>query len=412
MIEFERFQLANGLKLIVHQDKSTPLASVCLTYNVGTKHEQPDKTGFAHLFEHLMFGGSKHAANFDDYIQQAGGENNAFTNQDMTVFYEYLPCENIETALWLEADRMLHLNLGEQELEKERKVVVEEFKESCLNEPYGDIWHHIGPLAYKKHPYSIPTIGMEIAHIEQATTEDVALFFEQHYSPNNAVLSVCGNVNPQEVFELVEKWFAGIPKGTYSKPSLPQEDEQVEQRRLVIEADVPLNAIYMVFHSAPRDSQDFYVDDFISDVLAEGDAAQLYQKLVKELELFSEIDAYITASIDQGLFIVEGRLADGVSFEEAETAIWKELERTKTEQLPPQKVERMHNQIEHNIEFGKLNNLNKAIRLGYYEVLDDAHRINEEQTYYSKIDAEGFKSRCKDLFSEQKSSVIYYKSNR
>lgn len=409
-MDFTRYKLENGLRLLVHQDESTPLVSVCMTYNVGTRDEEQDKTGFAHLFEHLMFGGSKHAPSFDDYIQQAGGENNAFTNQDMTVYYEYLPCQNLEIALWLEADRMLHLNLDEENLERERKVVVEEFKESCLNEPYGDIWHHIGPLAYKNHPYQIPTIGKIPAHIQEAKLEDVAKFFNTYYCPNNAVLSICGNVKPEDVLAMTKKWFGEIPMGPSIKKDFPKEPIQEEKRCLEVEANVPLDALYLVFHGAARQDRAYYVDDFITDVLAEGDASQLYQSLVKEQELFTNIDAFITASIDKGLVVIEGKLADGVSFEVAEQAIWKELDVLKQQSLSQAAMEKFQNRIEHNIEFGEMNNLHKAINLGYYEVLGDAAWINEEKERYTSLTAEDVQLRSQELFREKASSVIYYKA--
>jgi predicted Zn-dependent peptidase len=409
-MKFTRYKLDNGLKLLVHQDKSTPLVSICMTYNVGTKDEEAGKTGFAHLFEHLMFGGSKHALSFDDNIQQAGGENNAFTNQDMTVYYEYMPYQNLETALWLEADRMLNLNLDAKSLEREKKVVLEEFKESCLNEPYGDIWHHIGPMAYKVHPYKVPTIGEVPQHIEDATLEDVKAFFDRFYCPNNAVLSVSGNVEPSEVFELTQKWFGEIEPGLVNKVKFPHEPTQTEKRVVEVSANVPLNALYLVFHSVERSHNTYYVDDFITDVLAEGDASQLYQNLVKEQELFSSIDAYITASIDTGLIVVEGKLSDNVSFEEAERAIWKELDKLKNSLLPEEAVEKFQNRTEHNIEFSEMNNLHKAINLGYYEVLGDATMINEEKIKYNAITAVDVQERSQQLFQDSKCSVLYYKA--
>lgn len=410
-MEFTRYELDNGLKLLVHQDNSTPLVSVCMTYKVGTRNEEVGKSGFAHLFEHLMFGGSKNAPSFDDYIQQAGGENNAFTNQDMTVYYEYMPYQNLEMALWLEADRMLSLNLDENILERERKVVVEEFKESCLNEPYGDIWHYIGPLAYQQHPYKIPTIGQTPEHIEQANLEDVKAFFERFYCPNNAILSVSGKVDPQEVFELTQKWFGDIEAGEVGEITIEPEPVQTEKRTLTVEANVPLNALYLVFHSAERKSKNYYIDDFITDVLAEGDASQLYQHLVKEQELLVNVDAYITASIDKGLLIVEGKLADGVTFEEAEQAIWTELDWLKTELLSSYALEKFQNRTEHNLEFGEMNNLNKAINLGYYELLGDAAMINEEKAKYNAITEVDIQQRSQELFQESKCSILYYKAS-
>jgi zinc protease len=409
-MEFTRYTLDNGLKLLVHQDVSTPLVSVCMTYNVGTRDEQKGKTGFAHLFEHLMFGGSKSAPSFDDYIQQAGGENNAFTNQDMTVYYEYMPYQNLEVALWLEADRMLQLNLNETTLKKERKVVVEEFKESCLNEPYGDIWHHIGPLVYTVHPYRVPTIGEVPEHIENATLEDVKSFFHHFYCPNNAVLSVSGNVDPVETFELTKKWFAEIEPGLATKPPMLEEPIQTEKRKLVVDSNVSLNAFYVIFHAAERNSNDYYIDDFITDVLAEGDASQLFQSLVKDQEIFSNIDAYVTASIDKGLLVVEGQLSEGITFEEAEAAVWRELRQLQNFLLPREAIEKFQNRIEHNLEFSEINNLHKAINLAYYELLGDADLINQEKEKYNAITAVDILERSKDLFQESKSSVIYYRA--
>jgi predicted Zn-dependent peptidase len=411
-MEFTRYKLDNGLKLLVHQDNSTPLVSVCMTYNVGTKDEQKDKTGYAHLFEHLMFGGSENAASFDDYIQQAGGENNAFTNQDRTVYYEYLPYQNLELALWLEADRMAALKLTPKTLERERKVVLEEFKESCLDEPYGDIWHLIGPLVYRKHPYSVPTIGKIPQHIEEASLEDVQAFFERYYCPSNAVLSVCGNVEPQAVLELTQKWFGDLPAGNPQKIMAPAEPPQQEQRLLEVEAEVPLDALYMVFRSAARKDKEYYVDDLITDVLSEGDAAWLYQHLVKEQEYFSTVEAYITSSLEDGLLIIEGKLAEGISFEEAEQAIWRELQQLKEQPLSKQAVEKFKHCTEHNLEFSELNNLHKAINLGYYEVLGDANWINLEKEKYNSVTAADIQERSKTLFQPQNCSVIYYKSKQ
>ncbi|MCH2023690.1 MAG: insulinase family protein [Saprospiraceae bacterium] len=412
MIKFERFKLQNGLKLLVHQDLTTPLVSVCMTYNVGTKDEKEGKTGFAHLFEHLMFGGSKNAPNFDNFIQQSGGENNAFTNQDLTVYYEYLPYQNLEIALWLEADRMLQLNLDEKTLAKERKVVVEEFKESCLNEPYGDIWHLIGPMAYKKHPYRVPTIGAMPEHIENAALEDVVDFFNRYYCPNNAVLSVSGNVQPGEVFELTKKWFEEIERGPELKKEKHKEPVQRLKRHLTVEADVPLNAIYLVFHSAERKSNNYYIDDFITDILAEGDASQLYKNLVKDQELFATIDAYITGSIDSGLLVLEGKLSDGVSYEDAEKAIWNELTFLKNTLLDNLIVEKCQNRIENNIEFTEMNNLHNAINLAYYEILGDANLLNQEKEKYNAITAIDIQQRAQDLFRETACSTLYYKAKK
>lgn len=407
-MKFNRYRLDNGLKILVHPDHSTPLASVCLTYNVGTKHEEAQKTGYAHLFEHLMFGGSAHAANFDAYIQQAGGENNAFTNQDMTVYYEYLPWQNLETALWLEADRMRWLRLNDALLERERKVVLEEFKESCLNEPYGDIWHHIGPLVYPNHPYQVPTIGRIPQHIADATLEDVQAFYQRYYCPSNAVLTVSGHVEPEQVLALAHKWFGDLPAGQPNTQQLPTEPPQTQRRELDVMGTVPLDALYMVFRSAGRKDPAYYTDDLITDVLAEGDAAWLYEHLVREQEIFSNVDAYLTGSVEDGLVVIEGRLGEGVNFEQAEQAVWQELERLQGAPLNQLALDKFQHCTEHNLEFGEINHLHKAINLGYYETLGDAAWVNKEKARYNAVTAANIQTRSQALFQPQACSVLRY----
>lgn len=407
-MKFTRYTLDNGLKLLVHVDESTPMASVCVTYNVGTKHEDPNKTGYAHLMEHLMFGGSTHAPNFDEHIQQAGGENNAFTNQDMTVYYEYLPWQNIETALWLEADRMKWLRLDAANLERERKVVLEEFKESCLNEPYGDIWHYIGPMVYQEHPYRVPTIGTTPQHIADATLDDVRNFYQRYYCPSNAVLTVSGRVDPEYVFHLTQKWFGDLPSGQPNTQSLPVEPPQTKCRELNVTASVPLDSLYMVFRSAGRCDPAYYADDLITDVLAEGDAAWLYEHLVREQEIFSHVDAYLTASVEEGLVVIEGKLGEGVDFDKAERAVWRELERLQQVPLSGEALEKFQHCTEHNLEFGEINHLHKAINLGYYETLGDANWVNGEKDRYNAVTAAQIQARSKALFQPHRCSVLRY----
>ena len=408
MIDFKKYTLENGLRLLVHPDHSTPMVTVCITYDVGTRDEDPERTGFAHLFEHLMFGGSKHARNFDEYIQNAGGENNAMTNQDMTVYYDMLPVENLEVALWLEADRMAHLNLTKKALDKERKVVVEEFKETCLEEPYGDIWHHIGPLVYTQHPYSVPTIGKTFKHIEDANLADVETFYRKFYCPNNAILSISGKVDADEVFEKVNKWFGHIPAGPKNLRQLPKEPIQTERRELHVEAEVEAASLYLVFHAAERKDPDYYLDEILSDVLGDGDASWLFKKMVKELQIFSEADAYITGTLDTGLFVLEGKLAEGRNFEEAEAALWAILARLKENKLSEKDLQRQQNRIEHNLEFAEVTAFHKAVSLGYYELLGDANWINAEGAHYRSISVEAIQNRAIQLFQPHLASVIYY----
>jgi predicted Zn-dependent peptidase len=410
MVNFERFVLSNGLRLLVHPDPTTPMATVCVTYNTGTKNEDADKTGFAHLFEHLMFSGSKNAPNFDDIIQNAGGENNAFTNQDMTVYYDIVPLDNLETALWIEADRMHQLKLTQKSLNRERKVVVEEFKETCVDEPYGDIWHHIGPLLYKDHTYSVPTIGKDISHVENAELSDIESFYRNFYCPSNAILTVSANVAPGEVIKLVEKYFGDIPAGKPIFKEIPKEREQLEIRRATVESKVPTPAIFMIFHCAARKTVDYYFDEVLSDILGEGDSALIYKRLVKEKEIFSEADVYITGTIDPGLFILEGKLNENISFETAEAALWDLLDDIKSKPLDEKELTRLQNRIEHNLEFAEVTAFHKAVNLGYYELLGNANWINEEGQRYREITVEDLHKRASELFSKEKVSLLYYKA--
>ena len=410
MVNFERFVLSNGLRLLVHPDPTTPMATVCVTYNTGTKNEDADKTGFAHLFEHLMFSGSKNAPNFDDIIQNAGGENNAFTNQDMTVYYDIVPLDNLETALWIEADRMHQLKLTQKSLNRERKVVVEEFKETCVDEPYGDIWHHIGPLLYKDHTYSVPTIGKDISHVENAELSDIESFYRNFYCPSNAILTVSANVAPGEVIKLVEKYFGDIPAGKPIFKEIPKEREQLEIRRATVESKVPTPAIFMIFHCAARKTEDYYFDEVLSDILGEGDSALIYKRLVKEKEIFSEADVYITGTIDPGLFILEGKLNENISFETAEAALWDLLDDIKSKPLDEKELTRLQNRIEHNLEFAEVTAFHKAVNLGYYELLGNANWINEEGQRYREITVEDLHKRASELFSKEKVSLLYYKA--
>ena len=410
MIRFERFELANGLKVLVHEDDSTPMAAVNVLYNVGARDESPDKTGFAHLFEHLMFGGSANIPDFDTPIQMAGGENNAFTNNDITNFYDILPAENLEVALWLESDRMMSLNFDERVLEVQRKVVVEEFKETCLNEPYGDVWHHIADMAFKVHPYRWPTIGKVPKHVEDATLDDVRQFFYRYYRPNNAILAIAGNIKTEEVKALVEKWFGDIPAGQAMERKLPQEPPQKRLERRINEANVPVDAIYLAFHMPARSHPDYYVADLISDVLSNGSSSRLYRRLLKEQELFSSIDCYVSGSIDPGLFIIEGKPAHGVSLDEASAVIWKELRELKDGPIPEEELQKLKNKMESTLVFSELNVLNKAMNLSFFELLGDAELINSEADFYQKVTAADLHRVANEILTEENCSELYYKA--
>lgn len=408
VIRFSRFELENGLRVLVNEDPGTPMAALNILYNVGARDESPEKTGFAHLFEHLMFGGSANVPDFDDPIQRAGGENNAFTNNDITNFYDILPAENLETAFWLESDRMMSLCFDEHVLEVQRKVVVEEFKETCLNEPYGDVWHHLADMAYKVHPYRWPTIGKVPKHVEQATLDDVRAFYEKYYRPNNAILTVSGNVKAERVRKLAAKWFGDIPAGPGLERRLPKEPPQKKLEKRINRANVPTDALYLAFHTPARAEPDFYPVDLLSDILANGTSSRLFRRLLKEKGLFAHIDAYVTGSIDPGLLIVEGRPSAGVSLEKARNAIWAELELLKREPVSDYELQKVKNKTESNLAFSELNVLNKAINLAYFELLGEAELVNSEAELYERVSAEDILRVAREILTDENCSELMY----
>lgn len=410
MIAFSKFELENGLRVVHHEDKSTPMVALNVLYNVGSKDESPEKTGFAHLFEHLMFGGSVNVPDFDGPIQTAGGENNAFTNNDITNFYDLLPAENIETAFWLESDRMLGLNFDEKVLDVQRKVVLEEFKETCLNQPYGDAWHHISDLAYKVHPYRWPTIGKVPKHVEDATIEDVKTFFYNYYRPNNAILVVCGNIDAQKTRDLSQKWFGDIPSGIIPARNIPREPAQKKLQQRINQAKVPNDALYLAFHSPSRTHPDFYPTDLLSDILCNGSSSRLYRRLLKQRQLFTQIDCYLTGSVDPGLFIIEGHPAKGVSQEEAEKAIWQELEEIKRDAVPERELQKIKNRIESTLVFSEMNVLNKAINLAFFELLGDADYINQEVDLYKAVTTDDLQRIANEILTPENCSELYYQA--
>lgn len=410
MIQFERFTLANGLRVIVHQDTSTPMAVMNVMYDVGARDENPEKTGFAHLFEHLMFGGSVNIPNYDEPLQMAGGENNAYTTNDLTNYYIQLPAENLETAFWLESDRMLSLAFNEKSLETQRKVVCEEFKEHYLTKPYADVWHKLRELAYKEHPYRWMTIGKELSHIENATLEDVKAFFFKHYRPINAVLVVAGNVTTERVKDLAEKWFGDIPSGEKYIHQLPQEPEQNEERKLEIRARVPLDALYKCWHMGARLDKSYYVTDLLTDILSSGASSRLHQRLVKEKKLFSSLACHHFGSTDAGLVVVEGKLVKGVKMEDAEKAVEEELEKIKTESVSEEELQKVKNKTESTITFEDMSVMSRATSLAYYEILGDAAWMNEELGKYAAVTAADILQESKKIFRKENSSTIYYLS--
>jgi zinc protease len=417
VIQYQRVILENGLRVLIHEDNSTPLVAVNLLYDVGSRDENPEKTGFAHLFEHLMFSGSKNAPDFDDPIQRAGGDNNAFTNNDMTNFYATVPAENLETLLWLESDRMLALSINKRSLNVQRKVVVEEFKETTLNEPYGDVWHHIGDMVYKKHPYRWPVIGLVPQHIEDAIVDDVKDFFKTFYVPNNAILTVAGNFSKidngtEGVQNLVEKWFSTIPRTDLPKRNLPQEPPQTEEIRRTIEATVPLDALYMLFRTPSRADDDYYVLDLLTDVLASGASSRFFRKLLKEKRLVSEIDCALTGYLDPGLVVIDGKPTEGVTLEQMEEAIWAELELIKNEPITEAELQKLKNRVESQQAFGDVGALNKAMNLAFYELIDNAELINTEIEHYQKVQVADIQRVANDIFKKENASILYYKAKK
>jgi len=411
MVSFERFTLANGLKVLVHEDPTTPMAVVNILYDVGARDEHPDQTGFAHLFEHLMFGGSVNIPSYDEPLQRVGGENNAFTSNDITNYYITLPSVNLETAFWLESDRMLSLAFSEKSLEVQRNVVCEEFKQRYLNQPYGDVWLKLRPMAYKQHPYQWATIGKSLDHIENANINDVKAFFNRHYNPSNAIMVVGGDVKLEEVKRLSEKWFGNIPAVEKLPRLLPIEDDQTEERKETVQANVPLDAIYKVFHMPARSEQGYYAADLISDILSRGNSSRLFRNLLKDKKLFSDINAYLTGSLDAGLFVVEGKPLPGVSMDVAEAAIWEELDRISTELVPDAELTKVKNKMESTMVFSEMSLLDKAMNLAYFELLGDANELNLETQKYLEVSSEEIRSQAKHIFRKENSSTLYYLAN-
>jgi len=408
MIRFEKFVLANGLRVIFHRDESTPMAALNVMYDVGARDEDREKTGFAHLFEHLMFGGSIHIPTYDSPLQMAGGDNNAYTTNDLTNYYIHLPAENLETAFWLESDRMLSLAFNEKSLDTQRKVVCEEFKEHYLNKPYGDVWHKMRELAYQVHPYRWMTIGKELSHIENASLDDVKKFFYKHYRPVNAVLVVAGNVTLEKVKELAEKWFGDIPSGEKYDRQIPQEPSQQEARNLKVEADVPLDAFYKCWHIYPRLDKRYYIADLITEILSGGGSSRLFQSLVKEKKLFSNIDCHHSGSLDAGLLTIEGKLVKGVKMEEAEKAVEEELEKLKSEKVPPHELQKVKNKVESLIAFEDMSLVNRANSLAFYELLGDAEQMNYELEKYNVVTTDDIQHESRIIFRPENSNTLYY----
>jgi predicted Zn-dependent peptidase len=411
MIQFEKFILDNGLRVLVHPDNSTPMAVMNIMYDVGARDEDPNRTGFAHLFEHLMFGGSINIETYDEPLQMAGGENNAYTTNDLTNYYIQLPAENLETAFWLESDRMLSLAFSEKSLDVQRKVVAEEFKEHYINKPYGDVWHKLRELVYEVHPYRWMTIGKDLSHIENAKLQDVKDFFFKFYRPVNAIMVVAGNVNTAQVKQLAEKWFGDIPAGEKYQRHLPKEPAQTKPKSMEIKADVPLDALYKCWHIYPRMDDRYYVADLITEVMSGGGSSRLYQALVKEKQLFSNIECYHMGTLDNGLLTIEGKLVKGVKMEEAEKAVNEEVEKMKLALITDTELEKVKNKTESMIAFEDMTVMNRANSLAFYELLGDAELMNRELTNYRAVTSKDILKQSQEIFRDENCSTLYYYSN-
>ncbi len=408
MIEFKRYKLDNGMTIILHEDSSSPLVAVNLLYKVGSRNEREDRTGFAHLFEHLMFSGSENVDDYDNYVQDAGGDSNAFTNSDITNFYTVLPAENLDTALWLESDRMLALNINQRSLDVQKKVVVEEFKETCINKPYGDLWHELSSLVYKEHPYKWPTIGLVPEHIETAQLDHVQDFFENYYGPDNAVLTLAGNININTAMEKVQKWFGSIPGRKTDLSQIPFEPEQISFAEKSCQRKIPVDALYLAFRMPERQHKDFIIYDVLSDILGGGRSSRLYQELLKGTSYFSGIDAYVTGTYDPGLFIVEAKLMDGVSPSMATDLIWKELDKFKNDLVEDHELQRVKNAMLSSVVFSEVSITHKAINLSYYEMLGDVNQINHQEEEIGSVTKQALQRVAKELFQRSRCSQLNY----
>jgi predicted Zn-dependent peptidase len=411
MIHYTRHTLDNGLTVLCNTDTGTSFVSVNTLYKVGARDEEPARTGFAHLFEHLMFGGSRHVDDFDLHVQRAGGESNAFTNNDYTNYYTLLPAPNIETALWLESDRMLGLTLSRRSLEVQKSVVIEEFKQRYLNRPYGDLWLHLRPLVYRVHPYRWNTIGVEPGHVERATLAEVKAFSRRHYAPDNAIIAISGNIAAPRAIELVKRWFGDIPPGAAPRRALPVEPPQEGARRLELAAHdvpVPSDVICIAFHTGGRASDHFYACDILSDILSNGESSRLHARLVKNRPLFSELDAYVTGDLDPGLFIFHGKLAGGTPVEEAERALWREIDRLASDGVRSRELQKAINKTGVRLSCDEISYQAKATRLAFFEYLGDAALLDAERARYGQFPAGSLKEVARELFTRDKASTLLY----
>ena len=409
MISYEKMVLQNGLTVLMHEDKNTPIASISVLYKVGSRDEHPEKTGFAHLFEHLMFGGSVNIPDYDGVMQRAGGENNAYTNHDYTHFFTTLPAINIETALWLESDRMLEIMLQKEVLDVQKKVVVEEFYETCLNLPYGDVWHELSSLNYEKHPYKWPTIGVHPSHIERANLTDVKKFYNKYYHPGNAILVMAGPISIKRMKELAMKWFNDIPSGKTIKKNYSSEPPKKEARHKQSQAEVPVDAIYMTFPCPARADKAFYAVDLLSDIFSNGPSSRLIHRLTRENKYFNHIDCYVTGDFDPGLIVFEGRPTEKISLQDAEEIMSKEINDLKNQLIDTAELQKWKNKAESTLVLSEMGIQSKSMNLGFFEALGNADLMNAESEIYQSLTAEEIQQAAKVWLRDDQKSVLTYK---
>jgi len=410
MIQFNSFSLKNGLKVIVHEDRSSPLVAMNILYDVGSKDDDPVMTGMAHLFEHLMYCGSVNIPEYDLPLQMAGGENNAFTNNDITNYYLTIPSENIETGFWLESDRMLQPDFSRNKLDIQKKVVIEEFKQRYLNQPYGDVMLLLRPNAYRVHPYRWPTIGMETSHLESIGLRNVRNFFLSHYAPDNAILTLSGNITAEKGYNLSEKWFGPITGRVTARRRLPEEPPQSEERKLTVERNVPSDSLYKAWHIGPRLSEDFHTLDLLTDLLAGGESGRLYNRLVREKNLFTEINAYITSEIEPGLVILNGKLLKGTDMAKAENAVNEVIEELKNSPVTENELEKVKNKFESSTVLSNTSILNKAMNLSFCELLGNADLLNSEVENYRSVNRKMVTESAGKYFNPENCTTLYYLS--
>ncbi|MFY0687965.1 MAG: insulinase family protein [Cyclobacteriaceae bacterium] len=408
MISFEKFKLSNGLEVIVHPDHTSPVVCLNLLYKVGSKNERPDKTGFAHLFEHLMFGGSKNIPNFDTPLQAVGGDNNAFTSADITNYYTTVPASNIETAFWLESDRMLSLSFDPTVLEVQRNVVIEEFKQRYLNQPYGDLWLRLRPVAYEVHPYKWPTIGKEVAHIEQATMEDVKTFFSRYYGPQNAIMVIAGDIDVDTAKKLSEKWFSPIPANDVPQDQIPGEPIQTSPRHLELSGKVPQDSLHKVYHMCGRNDNNYQATDLLSDIIGNGRSSRLYLELVKKQQLFSSVSASVTGNYHPGLFTVAGKLSEGISLDDANAAVEQVIEKALTNGIDAD-LQKVQNLAESSMVFGEVELLNRAMNLAFSTALGNTDLINQELEHIRAVTTDDVKQIGEQVLKKDNCTTLYYK---